>query len=412
MSVLPGSQPLRHNRDFLLLWSGQTVSQLGSGVSTIAFPLLVLALTHSPAQAGFVGTLGAIPYLIFGLPGGALADRWNRKQVMIVCDIGRALALGSIPLAAAVGHLGVIQIYAAVALSSSLYVFFNVAQGAALPHVVSENQLADAISWNAATGESTGVLAASAGGVLFQLARAVPFLVDGVSYAVSALSLLLIRTEFQGERKKEPRSLLADIREGMAFVWGEPVVRFIVLTYGVGALVDAGIPLVLIVLAKHQHASPSLIGIMFALGSIGGVLGSLLAPRLLRRLSFQRATTIVMWVLAVLYPLYAVAPHPLLIGLVLLVESAVVPLFMTATETYQLARTPDALRSRAASVVRLLSSVGWPLGLALSGILIQSIGAVTTMLLIAAVNVGLAIATSISPAIRSAPPVSVGDVSE
>src|SRR5438477_2195513 len=97
--------PLWHNRDYLLLWSGQTISSIGSGVSELAFPLLVLALTHSPAQAGFASAFRTLPYFIFTLPGGALIDSWNRKRVMILCDTGRAISLASIPVALVLGHL-------------------------------------------------------------------------------------------------------------------------------------------------------------------------------------------------------------------------------------------------------------------------------------------------------------------
>lgn len=99
------------NREYMLLWSGQAASSLGTQVSTIAFPFLVLALTGSLAQAGFIGGLRALPYLIFSLPAGALIDRWDRKRVMIICDTGRALALGSIPVAVLLGQLTMIQIY-------------------------------------------------------------------------------------------------------------------------------------------------------------------------------------------------------------------------------------------------------------------------------------------------------------
>src|SRR5579863_2777914 len=103
--------PLWRNRDYMLLWSGQMVSSVGTRVSQLAFPLLVLALTHSPAQAGLIAALRGLPYALFILPAGALVDRWNRKRVMILCDTGRALALGSIPVALLLGHLSLIQLY-------------------------------------------------------------------------------------------------------------------------------------------------------------------------------------------------------------------------------------------------------------------------------------------------------------
>src|SRR6266516_6961672 len=86
--------PLWRNRDYVLLWSGQMISSVGTRVSMLAFPLLVLAINHSPAQAGLIGAMRALPYALLILPAGALVDRWNRKRVMILCDIGRAIALG------------------------------------------------------------------------------------------------------------------------------------------------------------------------------------------------------------------------------------------------------------------------------------------------------------------------------
>src|SRR5215472_14152119 len=126
-------RPLWRNRDYMLLWSGQTVSSLGTQVSTIAFPFLVLALTGSLAQAGFMGGLRALPYLIFSLPAGALIDRWDRKLTMIICDAGRAISLASIPIAYALGDLTIIQLYFVSAIEGTLFVFFNIAEAACLP---------------------------------------------------------------------------------------------------------------------------------------------------------------------------------------------------------------------------------------------------------------------------------------
>src|SRR5579871_2002392 len=96
---------LWYNRDYLLLWSGQAISAIGTQISQFAFPLLILDLTHSPAQAGLAGDLRFIPYLIFSLPAGTFIDRWDRKQIMILCDIGRALNMISIPIAFTFGYL-------------------------------------------------------------------------------------------------------------------------------------------------------------------------------------------------------------------------------------------------------------------------------------------------------------------
>ena len=126
--------PLWRNRDYILLWSGQMISSVGSRVSMLAFPLLVLALTHSPAQAGLIGAMRGLPYALLILPAGTLVDRWNRKRVMILCDIGRALALGSIPLALVLGHLTIAQIYVVSLVEGTLFTFFSLAHIACLPH--------------------------------------------------------------------------------------------------------------------------------------------------------------------------------------------------------------------------------------------------------------------------------------
>src|SRR5512138_3610351 len=139
---------LWHNRDYMWLWSGQVVSTLGSTASTILYPLLILSLTGSPEAAGVAGALRALPYLVLSLPVGALIDRWDRKAVMIRCDIGRALAVASIPVAIAFDALTVAQIYAVTLIEGSLFVFFNIAEVAALPRVVPAEQLPQATALN------------------------------------------------------------------------------------------------------------------------------------------------------------------------------------------------------------------------------------------------------------------------
>src|SRR6266566_3927465 len=201
------SASLWHNGNYLLLWSGQTVSSVGSGVSQIAFPLLVLMITRSPAQAGFAGALRTVPYFIFTLPGGALIDRWNRKWVMILCDSGRALSLASIPVALALGHLTIAQLYLVALIEGTLYVFFDLAETASLPRVVSKEQLPAATAQNQVAFGITNLLGPPLGGVLYTLGRAVPFLTDALSYLASVLSLLFMQTKFQLERVVAPRRL-------------------------------------------------------------------------------------------------------------------------------------------------------------------------------------------------------------
>src|SRR5205823_1334167 len=189
--------PLWLNRDYMLLWSGQMVSNVGTQVSTLAFPLLILALTGSPAQAGFAGALRALPYVIFSLPAGALIDRWDRKRIMILCDSGRALSMASIPVALVLGHLTILQLYLVSLVEGTLFVFFNIAEAACLPRVVPKEQLPAATAQNMATDGITTLLGPSLGGALYTAGKFLPFVADAISYTISVISLLFIKVKFQ-----------------------------------------------------------------------------------------------------------------------------------------------------------------------------------------------------------------------
>ena len=134
----PVFPPLNRNGDFWRLWGGQVLSSVGSQVSGLALPLLILALTHSAAKAGLLAALRGLPYALLCLPAGALVDRWDPRRVMLLCDTGRAIALGSVPLALALGHLHLAQLYWVTLVEGTLFVFFNQAESNCLVRVVSK----------------------------------------------------------------------------------------------------------------------------------------------------------------------------------------------------------------------------------------------------------------------------------
>ncbi len=405
-AALDNATPVRslwRNRAYMLLWSGQLVSDLGSGISGLAAPLLILALTNSPALAGVAGSVGAVAYLIVALPAGALIDRWDRKRVMMLCDAGRALSLVTIPIAAALGRLTVWQLYATTAIESSLYVFFSIAQVAALPRVVPRKQLADASAQNTGGTIAAAILAPSVGGFLYQAAgRTVPFLADALSYAASVLSLTLIRVPFQEQRTARPRHLRAEIAEGVAWLWRQPLIRYMAFLISGLRGVGVGQALVIIVLARHQHASPALIGLIFSIGSVGGVAGAFLAPFIQRRFSFGQVTITSLWVEALLWPCLALAPSPLLLGLVVAGMSVIGPSANAVQLGYRLSLIPDHLQGRVNSAFRLLAHACEPIGAAGTGVLLEKAGGAATALIFSAVVLGLAVVTTLNRQVRTA----------
>ncbi|HBE26312.1 MAG TPA: hypothetical protein DDW33_11565 [Ktedonobacter sp.] len=399
------SKPLWRNRDFLLLVSGQAVSSVGSQVSLIAFPLLILALTNSPIQTGLITALRGLPFALFCLPAGALIDRWDRKRVMILCDIGRAIALVSIPVALVFGHLTYIQLYTVSLVEGTLFVFFNLAETACLPHVVMKGQLSAAVAQNEVLYSVSSVIGPALGPILYGIGSTIPFLADGISYAASAFSLFFIKTKFQEERDAEPHKLWAEIGEGMSWLWHNPLVRFIaVLTFGL-ITPCSGYVLIIIILARDLHATNVITGLIFAGGGIGSVVGALLVVPLQKRFSFGQLMIGTAWLWVLGWLLYAFALNPWILLAANVVSFIVVPIYMMVQFSYRLALIPDRLQGRVNSVFRLIAFGSQPIGLALTGALLQVLGPIPTVIVLAIPQLVLAVAVTLNPHVRNAPPI-------
>lgn len=392
--------PLWRNRDYLLLWGGQIISTSGSQVSQLAFPLLVLALTHSPAQAGIASALRIIPYLVLSLPAGALVDRWNRKRVMIVCDLGRCLSMASIPIAVVLGHLSMLQLYLVSLIEGTLFVFFDLAEVASLPQVIEKEQIATATAQNIATYNISTLLGSPLGGLLYSIGRLFPFLFDAISYLSSVLSLLFIRASFQQERAATKRPLWTEVKAGLRWLWEHPLFRFLALVLCGINLVTAGGTLIIIVLGQHLHASSVDIGLIFSVAGIAGILGSMAAPLLRRHISFFAIIVCTLWPQALLVSLLILAPNLIVLAVILAMIFFLDPIFDIAQRSQRLAMIPDELQGRVNSVYRLIAFSGPPVGLALTGLLLQTMGTTPTVLLNAAGFSLIALIATINPSIR------------
>lgn len=363
----------------MLLWSGQALSDIGGAASELAFPLLVLAVTHSPAQAGFVAALRGLPATLFSLLAGVLVDRWDRKWVMIVCDTGRALSLASIPVAYTFGHLTIWQLYITAFLEGTLMIVFKLAKTATVPQVVTQAQLTTAIAQEEFVEGTTSLFGPSLSGVLYTLGAMFPFITDAISYLISIVTMLLIHTPFQRERRSTRPKLWAEIAEGVLWVWHQPFILTMTLLMGAGAFVFSGNTLIIIILAQQQHASAVVIGIIFAVGGIGSILGSLLAPRLEHRLTVGQSILLTRWYFMLSWPLYALAPFPFVLGAIEFGLGFFDPIEDVPYFSHRLKLIPDELKGRVISACRLFPGTMRPLGLALTGILIQSVGIFPTI---------------------------------
>jgi predicted MFS family arabinose efflux permease len=369
-------------------------------------PLLILEITGSAEAAGIAGALRFFPYLVFSLPVGALIDRWDRKAVMIRCDIGRAIAVATIPIAMAFDALTLWQIYVVSLVEGSLFVFFNIAEVAALPRVVEKEQLPQASALNEAGFGITNIVGPSFGTVIYQaFGHAVPFASNVVTYAISAIALARIKAPFHTQREVVEHDLRKEVAEGMSWMWHNHLIRYMAFLTGGLNLINAAMPLIIIVFAKNMGASDGEIGVIFSAAGIGGVVGSLVGGGIQRRFRFGQVIIAVTWLEALCFPLYLVVPSYFLLSAVSGISAFLGPVYNVVQFSYRLSIIPDRLQGRVNSVFRLLAFGFMPVGSALSGVLIERFGGPAAVMVLSVWLLVLALSTTFNRNVREAAPI-------
>lgn len=397
--------PLRKNRDFVLLQVGQTLSTIGSEATALAYPLLVLAVTGSPAQAGIVGFARIVPWALFGFAAGVVADRLNRKRVMIVCDVLRIAAVLSLVVTLAVHRATVWQIALVAFVEGSMYIFFNIAELGALRSVVPARQLPAAAAAEQARYSTVTLVAPPLGGALFGLGRMLPFVADVVSYLFSLGSLLLMRTPFQEERAKDDAPMLAQLAEGFRWLWSHRFFRACALLFSWVNLVFEALFLVLIVAGRREGLSGAQIGLLIAAFGACSLLGSVVAPRITRLLSMRSLIIGSFWVQTG-FAVFLLKPsvYVLLAGVVPM--AFFLPAVNSAVIGYRTAVVPDRLTGRVGGVARTIALCTASLGPLSAGLLLHSLSLRETVGVYAVFMVLLAVLGTLNPQIRNAPSLS------
>jgi hypothetical protein len=395
--------PLRRNRDFMLLQAGQLLSHLGSQTTAIAYPLLVLSVTHSPAKAGLVAFGRSLATALFSLPAGVAADRWSRRRLMIAADVVRAIALGSLAALILGDAVPFAAIVAAAFVEGSGSAVFSAARAGAVRAVVPAEQLPAAVAVQTGRQAAMNLAGPPLGGALFGLARALPFLVDAVSYAFSTVSLLAMRTSFQEEGERDASSVRSRIAEGFRFLWGRPFLRTCAFLFGLTNFIGPGVLLAVVVIGTRQGLSGGEVGLLVA--AFGGcvLLGSLLSPAVRRALPVRAILVLELWT----WPgcaVFLVRPNVYVLMAGLLPTALAIPSTDSVVHGYRIAMTPDRLLGRSESVWSTISLLIAPLGPLAAGLLLEAVSERVTIGIFAALALGLALWGTFSPAIRTAPP--------
>ncbi|HVM58162.1 MAG TPA: MFS transporter [Gaiellaceae bacterium] len=380
----PGGDLLR-NPDFLKLWTGQTVSQLGSQVSQLALPLVAVLVLHVSAfYVALLGTVDLLPFLLFALPAGVWIDRIARRPVLIAADAGRAVALASIPLVAAFGSLTIWQLYAVGFVTGTLTVFFDVSYQSYLPSLVGRQHLVEGnakleLSRSAAQIAGPGLGGALVGAISAPYAIAV----DSASFVFSAVSVGLIRRR---EPRPEPGpapSMRRELIEGLRFVLGDP--RWRALTEYVATFnffTSIAFALYVVYAVRELGLTPGELGLVLALGNVGWLLGALVVQRVRRRLGVGPTLVLSGFLGGAALLLVPLAPQgfpiPFLVASGMIAGLAIVLYNVTGISLIQ-ALTPDRMLGRANASRRWIVWGTIPLGSLVGGALSTAIGVRPTL---------------------------------
>jgi MFS family permease len=369
------NKPLWKQRNFMLLWSGQLASWLGTEVSGIALPLVVLALTGSPAQAGGVAAIRGLVYVFWAIPAGVLIDRFDRRIVMVVANLGSGLAMGSIALALFFHNLTVVQLYIASAVEGSFFVFANLGRFASFPKVVSKEQF-PAASAQSGTAEHIALLIGPPlGGFLYQtLGGFLAFFTDSLSYFINAVSIFFINIPLGIETPVERKAIHHEVKEAFTWLWNQPALRFLNLITAGRTILASGLYLLIIVLAKEHYASSLFIGLIFAIGAGGGILGSTVSARIHNRFHMRQLIIGISVVTFLIFSLYALAINNFLLAGITFLFYLVDPLYDVTTSSYSAKIIPDTIRGRVTSLTRIVVLGAYSFGFFITGNLLQYIG--------------------------------------
>jgi MFS family permease len=380
---------------------GQALSSIGTVVSSLVLPLLVLALSGDAAQTGLVAGLQRLPYLLLALPAGILTDRWDRRWIMIGCDLGRASAFTGLAVAIASHHVALIQLYGVALVEGTLFTVFNVAEMATLPTLVAKHQVAAAFALREGVWSAATVVGPPLGGMLYGLGHGIPFAVDGISYLGSALSLVALGTAVRQPPNAQRPPIRAALGEAVLWLTRHRQARTLTLLSVGFELALSGTLLTLIVRAQRAHVTSAAIGLMLALGALGTTAGYLMAPPVQRRVRLRLVMVMCLGLLAVLASLYVMAVEPLLTGVVMAAAGVTASLFVTVDIASRTALVPDDLQGRLQSLFGLCAFGVQALSVVLGGLLIQHVGTTGTLVAFAACLGVSALVAAVSPDLRS-----------
>jgi MFS family permease len=401
---MTGYRKLARNHDFTILWVGETISELGTTMALFVFPLLGYQLTHSTVAAALLTAADLLGMAVMMLPAGILADRYDRRMLMLCSSAAGAVLYGSLVVAGCLGTLTLPHLFLVALATGLANGVFQPAQMAAIRTVVETRDLPTAFSQNQARQHIASLLGGPLGGILYAVRAWAPFAVDAVSYCVSCLTLSRIRTDLRPHpREGAPTRPMRQVKEGYRFIWHQPFFRTMLVWSAISNLLVNACFVVVSLRLIRDHYAPAQIGLVSTFAGIGGILGALAAPYVIDRLRTGTLTVVVAWmcVLPLLPLVWWSTPVGACVSvfLILLLN----PAGNAGIGSYRAAITPDHLQGRVGSAIGFVSMGVLPFAPVLGGFALATLGGTGAItLLVAGTAVG-ALVPTLSRSIRAVP---------
>ncbi|WKX74048.1 MFS transporter [Streptomyces sp. XD-27] len=397
--------PLPRNRNYRILWSGMFLSEMAGEIAYVALPLLVLAHGGSAAAVSGVAAVLAGARTLISLPAGALADRVNRKRVMVVAQGVRTVAMLSVAVAVLLGNCPLWQVLFVAVVEGAAAGIFVPAENAALPQVVPENLLPQALARNAARPFAALLIGPALAGFMFGLHEVLPFTLNTSVLAVSFVALAALhlpRRAAEPKAGEETAAAAAPQPGGFGSLLRTRTIRATMAwIVGVNLAFHTLVVLVLIV-SSEGNVAPGQMGLMMTCFGAGGLVGALIADRL--HAAVLSPTVLVIgstWVFASVAGAMAYAPRGVPLGILLGAAALAMPVANTTVTICQLSAVPDGLRGRLSGLVGLGSELAATAGPVAAGVLSTSTrDGAASILGAAALLVVIATGATLSPTLR------------
>jgi MFS family permease len=368
----------RLSRDYWLFWWASAVSNLGDGIRLGALPLLTASITREPFPVAIATAFTMLPWLVFGLVGGAIVDRYDRRTLIVAGQIVRGLGVAALAVAVQTDRVELWSIYTVAFIIGAGEVIVDTSAQAAIPLLAPSEpgglELANSrmASAELVTNEVVGV---PIGAALFAAAAVLPFAIDAASYLVGALLVAVVATPLQGVRPSSGSSVFNDVREGLRFLLGHDFLRSAAIAVGIlnMAFTAAGSLFVLLVIDVFE-APEYAFGLLVGIGAVGGFFGSLVAGTVARRLGRGNTLVGLTAVQVVAMSLIGLAPNVVVATALSFVVAFVGVIANIAGAALRQQATPEDLLGRVVASYRMIGYGGVPVGAVLGGIVASFTG--------------------------------------